>query len=442
MGIESCNGYIQCGVNAMSLGRHSAQKHYFLPIHGHHSSINQANRDVERPNGDSIHEYGRSINNWRCGRLSQSIVCKTILDDPFTISLLTGIGAKADADLIPLGRFQPYLGPLISRRRTPKIEKQYAAIGGGSPIRKWSEHQASEMCKLLDQMSPPTAPHRPYVAFRYANPLTEEMYAKLLQDGFGNGKGGRAVAFTQYPQYSCSTTGSSLNELWKWRTRLEGKKDSRAANDSGQITWSVIDRWPTHPGLIEAFAKNIESQLETYPQDQRSDVVLLFSAHSLPMSVVNRGDTYPAEVAATVYAVMQRLGFSNPYRLCWQSQVGPSAWLGAQTSDTVKAYVKRGQSNLVLIPIAFTSDHIETLYELDQEVIHEAGHPGVKRAESLNGNKIFIQALADIAAAHLESGESCSKQMGLRCQGCTSARCMEQKSFFMGQSRLISTCQE
>ena len=278
------------------------------------------------------------------------------------------------------------------------------------------------MCKLLDQISPETAPHKPYVAFRYANPLTEEMYANLLSDGFGGGKGGRAVAFTQYPQYSCSTTGSSLNELWKWRNRLEGK--ATGVDPAGAITWSVIDRWPVHPGLVEAFARNVETQLETYPEETRKDVVLLFSAHSLPMSVVNRGDTYPAEVAATVYAVMQRLGFSNPYRLCWQSQVGPSAWLGAQTSDTVQEYVKKGQTNLILIPIAFTSDHIETLFELDQEVIHEAGHPGVRRAESLNDSRVFIEALADVALNHLRSGESCSRQMGLRCQGCKSERCL------------------
>ena len=278
------------------------------------------------------------------------------------------------------------------------------------------------MCKLLDQISPETAPHKPYVAFRYANPLTEEMYANLLRDGFGGGKGGRAVAFTQYPQYSCSTTGSSLNELWKWRNRLEGKATGLDA--AGAITWSVIDRWPVHPGLVEAFARNVETQLETYPEETRKNVVLLFSAHSLPMSVVNRGDTYPAEVAATVYAVMQRLGFSNPYRLCWQSQVGPSAWLGAQTSDTVQEYVKKGQTDLILIPIAFTSDHIETLFELDQEVIHEAGHPGVRRAESLNDSRVFIEALADVALNHLKSGESCSRQMGLRCQGCKSERCL------------------
>ena len=194
---------------------------------------------------------------------------------------------QSDGDLIPLGRLQNYIGPILSARRTPKIQKQYSDIGGGSPIRKWSEYQAEEMCKILDKIHPETAPHKPYVAFRYANPLTEEMYNKLFEDGFGQGKGGRAVAFTQYPQYSCSTTGSSLNELWKWRHRLEGKTNE--VSKPGSITWSVIDRWPTHPGLVEAFAQNIEAKLAEYPEERRKQVVLLFSAHSLPMSVVNRG---------------------------------------------------------------------------------------------------------------------------------------------------------
>ncbi|KAJ4355800.1 ferrochelatase hem15 [Didymosphaeria variabile] len=345
----------------------------------------------------------------------------------------------SDADLIPLGRLQNYIGPYIARRRTPKIQKQYAEIGGGSPIRKWSEYQAAEMCKILDQTSPETAPHKPYVAFRYANPLTEQMYQQLLADGFGGGKGGRAVAFTQYPQYSCSTTGSSLNELWKWRQRLEGKRATGEVDPEGSIKWSVIDRWPTHPGLVEAFAQNIEKTLQEYPPERRDNVVLLYSAHSLPMSVVNRGDPYPAEVAATVHAVNQRLGMKYQYRLVWQSQVGPQPWLGAQTSDTVKNLMKKGNTDLILIPIAFTSDHIETLYELDKEVIGEdaEGHEGVKRVESLNDNPVFIQGLADIAKTHLHSGIACSRQMTLRCPGCVSERCLAQKEFFAGQNQLI-----
>ncbi|CAI6334497.1 unnamed protein product [Periconia digitata] len=347
----------------------------------------------------------------------------------------------SDADLIPLGRFQNYIGPLLAKRRTPKIQKQYADIGGGSPIRKWSEHQAAEMCKILDKTSPETAPHKPYVAFRYANPLTEDMYKQLLADGFGQGKGGRAVAFTQYPQYSCSTTGSSLNELWKWRARFEGAKAGQSVDgDAGNIKWSVIDRWPTHAGLVEAFAQNIEKTLATYPPERRDDVILLYSAHSLPMSVVNRGDPYPAEVAATVHAVNQRLGMKHKYRLVWQSQVGPQPWLGAQTSDTVKNFMKKGNTDMILIPIAFTSDHIETLYELDKEVIGEdaEGHEGVKRVESLNGNPVFIEALADLAKSHLDSGVACSKQMTLRCPGCVSERCRAQKEFFAAQTESLA----
>ena len=131
---------------------------------------------------------------------------------------------------------------------------------------------------------------------------------------------------------------------------------------------------------------------------------------------------------------MQRLNHVNPYRLCWQSQVGPQPWLGPQTSSTVEEYVAKDQKDLLLIPIAFTSDHIETLYELDEEIIGESGHAEtVKRVESLNGSPVFIKALADLAKSHLGSGISCSTQMGLRCPGCKSERCLESKKFFAGQ---------
>ena len=179
-----------------------------------------------------------------------------------------------DRDLIPLGPFQNVLGRFIARRRTPSIQEAYSKIGGGSPIRRWSELQCRQLCDRLDQISPGTGPHLPYIAFRYAQPLTEDTIAQMLQDGIT-----RAVAFSQYPQYSCSTTGSSLNEL---------HMQLRKFDPSGAIKWSFIDRWPTHGGLVDAVVENIQACLETYPADERDDVVLLFSAHSLPMSVVNR----------------------------------------------------------------------------------------------------------------------------------------------------------
>ena len=187
----------------------------------------------------------------------------------------------------------------------------------------------------------------------------------------------RAVAFTQYPQYSCSTTGSSLNELYR-----RGK-----AGDMGDgVEWSVVDRWGIHPGFVEvsreplfssvlislqSVAQRIEAALQKFEPAECDSEVLLFSAHSLPMSVVNCGDPYILEVSASVFAVMERLGNCNPYRLVWQSQVGPSAWMGMQTSDALKGLARLGKKDVVLVPIAFTSDHIETLYELDLEYAKE-----------------------------------------------------------------------
>ncbi|KAG5362783.1 Ferrochelatase [Yarrowia sp. B02] len=295
----------------------------------------------------------------------------------------------SDKDLIPLGPFQGPLAKFIAWRRTPVIEKHYGEIGGGSPIRKWSELQAAEACKKLDALSPETAPHKPYVAFRYANPLTPDTYAQMKKDGIK-----RAIAFSQYPQYSLSTTGSSLNELYRVRKELDPNEE---------IEWSVIDRWPTHPGLTKAMANNVKEQLAAYEKDgiNPDDVTILFSAHSLPMEIVNKGDPYPAEVAATAYAVMTNLGFSNPYKLVWQSQVGPKPWLGAQTQKMVDEYQK-AKKPVILVPVAFTSDHIETLHELDLEVRGEAEHPElIRRAESLNDNPLFLDAMADIVYTHL-----------------------------------------
>ncbi|CAK9782077.1 putative ferrochelatase [Cutaneotrichosporon oleaginosum] len=326
-----------------------------------------------------------------------------------------------DSDLIPLP-MQKLLAPLIAKRRTPKIEEQYREIGGGSPILRWTRAQGEGMAALLDELNPESAPHKAYVAFRYAAPLTGDAIAEMRADGVT-----RAIAFTQYPQYSCSTTGSSLNELYR-----VAKQEGWGAN--GEVTWSVIDRWPAHPGLVKAFAANIRQALDKYPAERRDGVVLLFSAHSLPLEIVNRGDTYTPEVAATVHAVMQELNFSNPYRLTWQSKVGPKAWQGPQTAAMVEGLAKRGRTDICLVPIAFTSDHIETLFELDLELGEEAAALGVTltRAPSLNDSPIFIRALADIVSAHMrdfDAGKvgSASTQLMLRCPECTSPKCARTK---------------
>lgn len=310
----------------------------------------------------------------------------------------------ADNDLIPINkRFQPLIAKYIAKFRTPKIEQQYKEIGGGSPIRKWSEYQSTRVCKILDEISPETKPHYPYVAFRYAKPLTDETYQKMLDDGVT-----RAVAVTQYQQFSYSTTGSSINELWRQVKKLDPNRS---------IVWSTIDRWPTNKGLVDAFATNITKKLKEFPDEVRDKVIILFSSHSLPMDVVNTGDAYPAEVAATVNQIMTKLKFKNPYRLTWQSQVGPKPWLGAQTlaiSQFLTGMDKTKVPGICFVPISFTTDHIETLHEVDIGMIQESEHRDrLKRCESLNGSNLLINGMAEMVKTHLKSGELYSKQLPL-----------------------------
>lgn len=275
------------------------------------------------------------------------------------------------------------------------------------------------MCKVLDKISPETAPHKAYVGFRYAQPLTEDTLEEMEKDGVEN-----AVAFSQYPQYSCTTSGSSMTAIHKHY--------AKRSCPSG-MKWSVIDRWPTHGPLIKTFADNIRKELETFDEKKRKDVILLFSAHSVPQYVMNRGDPYPAEVGATVQLVMKDLGWSNPYRLVWQSKVGPLPWLSPDTENTIKALVKRGQKNLILVPIAFVNEHIETLHELDieyaKDVGEEVGAEQIGRCATPNDHPTFIEGIANLVKDHLHQGPRVNPQLLLRCPMCTNPSCGEAKNW-------------
>ena len=316
-----------------------------------------------------------------------------------------------DREIIQLP-LQGWLGPFIADRRTKKIQLHYQEIGGGSPILQWTETQGRGMVERLDRLSPATAPHRFYVAFRYIEPSSETALKAMAADGVT-----RAVAFTQYPQFSCSTTGSSLNELWRAARRV-GLQD--------HFTWSVIDRWPSHPGFIDAMTATVRQGLQAFDEAVRDDVVLLFSAHSLPLSVIDRGDAYPAEVGASVHEVMRRLDYRHEYLVTYQSEVGPVRWLGPSTETVIEDLGKKRRKHVLVVGIAFTSDHIETLHELDieyGELAHRVGIEHFHRAPALNGMPAFQDALADIVATHLASGEPCHPNYGLRCPGCVNPQC-------------------
>lgn len=325
--------------------------------------------------------------------------------EPFLLRLF------ADREIIRLP-VQDWLGPFIAKRRAPKVRALYDAIGGGSPIRTWTEAQGRAMCERLDTLHPDQAPHKFYIAFRYTAPFADDALRAMAADGVE-----RAIAFTQYPQWSCTTTGSSLNDLWRAvaRTGL-----------SGRFEWSLIDRWYDHPGFHEAMAERVREGLAQYPAERRDTVLLLFSAHSIPLYVVERGDSYPQEVAASVESVMQRLGHRNPFLLTWQSEVGPLRWLGPSTEATIERLAKGGAKDVLVIPIAFTSDHIETLSELDieyGELAHSLGMTGYRRAPALNDLPTFTTALADVVSRHCTSGERHSARYKIRCPGCTNAAC-------------------
>ena len=220
--------------------------------------------------------------------------------------------------------------------------------------------------------------------------------------------------FSCLPQ--CTTTGSSMNHLWRECLRL-GMGDA--------FSWSVVDRWPTHPTFVAAVKRRIELGLEQFPADVRDSVVLLFTAHSLPMKVVNKGDQYPQEVAATVQSVVEAMGGPN-YVLAWQSKVGFLPWLGPSTSDVIKGLGRQGHQNVLAVPIAFTSDHIETLYEIDIEYAEEAEEAGIaafKRAPALNDEDLLSTAQAEIVSSHLASGQVCTPQYRLNCAGCVNPTC-------------------
>ncbi len=327
--------------------------------------------------------------------------------EPFLLELF------ADREIIQLP-FQRWLGPLIARRRAPKVRGLYDSIGGGSPILRYTRAQGQGMVERLDRLSPDTAPHGFYVAFRYVRPNSEDALRAMAADGVE-----RAVAFTQYPQYSCSTTGSSLNELW----RAAGRAGLQHA-----FEWSLIDRWPVHDGFVAAMTETVREGLEGFDAAERDRVLILFSAHSLPLDVIDRGDAYPQEIGASVQAVIERLGRPNPYLLAYQSDVGPVRWLGPSTELVIKRLGARGQKQLLVVPIAFTSDHIETLSELDREygeVAHRAGITQYKRTPALNDRPQFMDALADVVREHLASGRAYGPLYRTRCPGCVNPQCRQ-----------------
>jgi ferrochelatase len=304
----------------------------------------------------------------------------------------------ADREIIrlpggPLG--QRLLSALIVRARLRSVTRNYASIGGGSPIYRYTAAQLDGVARRLAHRTGRVC--KPYAAFRYSEPTAEDALRAMAANGIRD-----VVALTLYPHYSTATTGSSLRALDRalLRTRL-----------AQRFRFRVVDRWYDHPGYIGALTRRVREALATWPAERRQRVVLVFSAHSLPMSFVAEGDPYPAHVAATVTAIIERLGADAPARcqLAYQSQTGPVPWLEPRTEHVLASLGHDGVRDVLVVPVSFVSDHIETLYEVDQLFAAAARRAGIttfRRTRSLNDDPGFLDALADIATAALRAPAS------------------------------------
>lgn len=292
--------------------------------------------------------------------------------EPFLLNLFT------DRDIIKIGPafMQPVIARVIVKKRAPRVMENYRQIGGKSPLRELTAQQA----KSLEERLGPE--YRCFVAMRYWHPSTIEALAAIRKEGIS-----KIIALSLYPHFSRATTGSSINEL---------KRVLQAAGVKFDVRY--IDRFFDHPLYIQALADKIEKGLSGFPD--RSKVELLFSAHSLPQSFIDEGDPYLGHIEETVRLVMERFeGVSH--HLAFQSRAGPVKWLEPSTDEMVKRLASEGCTNMLMVPLSFVSDHIETLHEIDIEYGTEARHLGItdfRRTESLNSTDTFIACLAALVA--------------------------------------------
>ncbi len=302
--------------------------------------------------------------------------------EPFLYNLF------CDPDIIDLPfafLFRVPLARLISRRRAPRVQEYYRRIGGRSPIARLTQRQAL----ALERRLAATHVTSVKVAMRYWHPLTEKTVADLQREDVR-----RVVLLPLYPQYSRSTTGSSVNE---WR-RVAARKGFAPE-------LRLVEQYCDHPLYIRALVEHIHIALRRVPPEDRNKVHIVFSAHGTPMQLVRKGDPYQAQVIRTRDAVVRAGDFGLPHHLCYQSKVGPQKWLEPSLTDTIHRLATGGTSHVLVVPLAFVSDHSETLWEINMEVRNEAKALGIRYFDmtpALHTNTAFIAALAELAAEQLQ----------------------------------------
>jgi len=292
--------------------------------------------------------------------------------EPFLYNLF------CDPDIIdfPFARIgRKPLARLISATRARKVQHHYATIGGGSPIRRHTERQALALEAELQRQG---LDAHCFVAMRYWHPFIGEAIEQLRA-----AECAEVVLLPLYPQYSSTTTGSSLNE---WRRLFSGDGPAYC-----------VETFYRNTIYLDAVIEKVNDALARFPVPDRPEII--FSAHSVPLSVIEKGDPYQRQIEETVQLLMQRGGWSNPHRLCYQSKVGASRWLQPSLRHTLRQLANERVREVCVVPVAFVSDHVETLGEIDHHAREEARRLGIRQFEmsaGLNDSPKFIQALGQI----------------------------------------------
>jgi ferrochelatase len=298
--------------------------------------------------------------------------------EPFLYNLF------CDPDIIdfPFARIgRKPLAKLISTTRARKVQHHYATIGGGSPIRRHTERQARALETELRNQG---INAHCFVAMRYWHPFTHEAIRQLQSADCDE-----VVLLPLYPQYSSTTTGSSLNE---WRRLYQG-----------DVPVHCVETFYRNATYLDAVVEKVDEALSRFLDRERPEIV--FSAHSVPMSVIEKGDPYQSQIEETVRLLTERGGWRNPHRLCYQSKVGASRWLQPSLHHTLRQLSEERVREICVVPVAFVSDHVETLGEIDHEAREEArrlGVTGFEMSGGLNDSPKFIQALGQIVVQALE----------------------------------------
>jgi protoporphyrin/coproporphyrin ferrochelatase len=304
--------------------------------------------------------------------------------EPFLINLFS------DREIIELPggpRLQPFFAWLIAKKRGPSVRENYRKIGGGSPQLRLTRAQGRAVEERLNARA---GHFRSFIAMRYWKPSTEEALEAIEATGMT-----RIVTLTMYPHYSCATTGSSESELRRVLATPRWK---------GRFEVSGVASYPDDPTYLDALADTVRKGLGGFSPHVRDRVVLLFSAHGLPKKFVDRGDPYVEHTMATRDGILARLNVPNRQVLGFQSRTGPVEWIGPGTDQVIKELGQEGVKEVLVVPLSFVSDHIETLYEVDMLFRDDAERAGIvdyRRTEALNTHPLFIEALAGLVERHV-----------------------------------------